>query len=32
MEIATPASSKTLVNASEVNCEPWSPLKISGVP
>ena len=32
MEIATPASASAPVNAAEVNCEPWSVLKISGLP
>jgi hypothetical protein len=28
----TPLASSTAVNSSAVNCEPWSVLKISGVP
>src|SRR5271165_1076820 len=32
MEIATPASASAPVKATEVNCEPWSVLKISGLP
>jgi hypothetical protein len=32
MEIATPASMSAPVKAAEVNCEPWSVLKISGLP
>jgi hypothetical protein len=32
MEIATPASASAPVKAAEVNCEPWSVLKISGLP
>jgi len=30
MLIATPADARTPVNASDVNCTPWSLLKISG--
>jgi|AVFP01.1.fsa_nt_gi hypothetical protein len=32
MLMAIPASISTLVNASLVNCEPWSVLKLSGLP
>jgi hypothetical protein len=32
MEIATPASASAPVKGAEVNCEPWSVLKISGLP
>jgi hypothetical protein len=32
MAIATPASASAPVKAAEVNCEPWSVLKISGLP
>jgi len=32
MEIATPTWASAPVNAAEVNCEPWSVLKISGLP
>jgi hypothetical protein len=32
MEIATPALASAPVKAAEVNCEPWSVLKISGLP
>jgi hypothetical protein len=32
MEIAMPASASAPVKAAEVNCEPWSVLKISGLP
>jgi hypothetical protein len=32
MLIATPLSASTPVNAEPVNCEPWSVLKMSGLP
>src|SRR6476619_685965 len=32
IEIWMPAAARLLVKAVEVNCEPWSVLKISGVP
>jgi hypothetical protein len=32
MLIAMPLSASTPVNAEPVNCEPWSVLKISGLP
>jgi hypothetical protein len=32
MEMATPAPARAPVKAAEVNCEPWSVLKISGLP
>src|SRR5271166_6361441 len=32
MEIATPAPARAPMKAAEVNCEPWSVLKISGLP
>ena len=32
MEMATPASASAPVKTAEVNCEPWSVLKISGLP
>jgi hypothetical protein len=32
MLMAMPLSASTLVKAEPVNCEPWSVLKISGLP